>query len=581
MALTTCKECGGKMSDRATECPHCGCPREFQEEIQPTDNSSAQSHEPLSEQPQPNTKKTHKGLWISIVAILVAALCAGAFLLFGGTSTLKISSELTKALQRYDRIDAFSEGMAAVRRDGKWGYINLKGDEVIPCQFSDEFPVGQFSEGLACVVDDRSEKDKKLWNKRVGFINKKGEFVITGDYFTEAPAGAVWEDESHKLPSFKDGKCAVWNTAVFSLEGEGTESGWSKEYESNEIVLIDSKGKISQAPDSLAYQLANYHPYVIPTPYKGVLTPTETKVAFDDYAVNIARDTVECDNGAKLVTWQIIDANSYPYGMYGGTYEKTCQYYIDQYGNTSLTPEQEKSMQQHLNGLMSSLLKKHNEQLRREAEEERIRQEEEERKRVEWIYGTWEYSRTVNRGAYLGGVKSESSKLIISEDNLTVYFNGNLSYNGSYVIENENIVYDRSNGSALVIRLDFSSHRIEFDRNRYYNKVSSSYSNGYASTSYSTSANTSSYTTFRTEADVWAYLSSTVFYGRGTHFRITQRYLEVNGSPQTGGVRVVNFNGSRATLQTSDPYSGGQILTLYINAANGSVSSGGEVYYAK
>ena len=381
MALTTCKECGGKMSDHATECPHCGCPSEFQGEIHPADNSSTQSKKTVSEQSQPSPKKPRKVLWISIAAILVVALSLGVVLFFGwgktlgGTQTLKITPEFTQALQRYDQIDAFSEGMAAVRRDGKWGYINLQGEEVIPCQFSDAFPPGQFSEGLACVVDDGSEKDKKLWNKRVGFINKKGEFVITGDYFTEAPAGAVWEDESHKLPSFKDGKCAVWNTAVFSLEGEGTESGWSKEYESNKIVLIDSKGKISQAHDSLAYQLANYHPYVIPTPYKDVLTPIETKVAFDDYAVNIARDTVECDNGAKLVTWQIIDANSYPYGMYGGTYEKTCQYYIDLHGNTTLTPELEKSMEQHLNELMTTLLNEHNEQVRREEEEERKRRE--------------------------------------------------------------------------------------------------------------------------------------------------------------------------------------------------------------
>lgn len=382
MALTTCKECGGKMSDRATECPHCGCPREFQDEIHPIDNSSTQSQEPLSEQIQPNPKKTHKGLWISIAAILFVALSLGVVLFFGwgktldGTQTLKITPEFTKALQRYDQIDAFSEGMAAVRRDGKWGYINLKGEEVIACQFSDAFPPGQFSEGLACVVDKRNDEDKKLWNRRVGFINKKGEFVITGDYFTEAPTlGTVWDDESHKLPSFKDGKCSVWNTAVYSLNDENTESGWSKEYEANDVVLIDSKGKISELTDSTAYQIGDFHPYVIPTPYKGVLKPTETKAAFDDYAVNIARDTVECDNGAKLVTWQIIDANSYPYGMYGGTYEKTCQYYIDQYGNSTLTPEQEKSMEQHLNELMTTLLNEHNEQVRREEEEERKRRE--------------------------------------------------------------------------------------------------------------------------------------------------------------------------------------------------------------
>lgn len=579
MALTTCKECGGKMSDRATECPHCGCPREFQGEIQPKDNSSTQSQEPLSEQIQPNPKKTHKGLWISIAAILVIALCAGAFLLFGGTSTLKITPELAKAIQRYDQIDAFSEGLAAVRRDGKWGYINLKGEEVIPCQFSDAFPPGQFSEGLACVVDERSEEDNKLWNKRVGFINKKGEFVITGDYFTEAPTlGTVWEDESHKLPSFKDGKCAVWNTAVLSLEGEDTESGWSKEYEANKIVLVDSKGVVSESIDSTAYQLANYHPYVIPTPYKDVLTPTETKVAFDDYAVNIARDTVECDNGAKLVTWQIID----PIGIYGENYEKVCQYYIDQYGNSTLTPEKEKSMQQHLNGLMASLLEKHNEQLRREVEEERIRQEEEERNRVEWIYGTWEYSMVVDMGRYLGGRKQMNSKLIISEDNITVYTNGKLDYNGGYTIEDGAIKYDRHNDYCMSLPLDYTNKRIEADRNgKYFTKVSSSYSNGYPSTSYSTSANTSSYTTFRTEADVWAYLSDHTFSGNGTSFRITPRYMSINGNPATGAVRVSNIRGSSATLSASSPYLGGQSFIMYLNASNGSITSDGLTYYAR
>lgn len=389
MALTTCKECGGKMSDRATECPHCGCPREFQDEIHLTDNSTAQSQEPLSEQPQTNPKKAHKGLWISIAALVVVALCVGAFMIFGRTSTLKITPEFTKALQKYDQIDAFSEGLAAVRRDGKWGYINLKGEEVIPCQFSDDFPPGQFSEGLACVVDERSEVDKKLWNKRVGFINKKGEFVITGDYYTEAPTlGTVWEDDNHKLPSFKDGKCAVWNTAVYSLECEGTESGWSKEYEANKIVLVDSKGAITETADSIAYQMSIFHPYATLTPYKDILTPTDKKVAFDDYAVNIARDTVECDNGAKLVTWQIIDPN----GMFEGSYEKTCQYYIDQHGNSTLTSEQETSMQQHLNGLMAPLLDKHNAQLRREAEEqERLRSIG-----PDWLQGNWVY--TLNTG---------------------------------------------------------------------------------------------------------------------------------------------------------------------------------------
>lgn len=555
MALITCKECGGQMSDRATECPHCGCPIEFQiEEISKPLNLQPQQHKP---------RKSYKRLWHSLAVVGVLAVFAGAFFLFGnstfGKPTLKITSEFTKALERYDQIDAFSEGMAAVRRDGKWGYINLKGEEVIPCQFSDDFPPGQFSEGLACVVDDRNEADKKLWNKRVGFINSKGEWVLTGDYFTENPnIGSVWEEDSHKLPSFKDGKCAVWS------------NGAQEAFDNNEIKLVDTKGTIHEVPDSVGYKLIQFQPYPCPVPYTHLASTSEKKIVYDDYAITIARDTIECDNGARLVTWQILDANNYPYQ----TNEKTIQYFIDNHGNSTLTSTQQEAMEQHLNGLMASLLDSHNEQLRRTAEEERQKREEEERQRQRvWLLGTWEYNGTIDMGRYLGGVKRVSSKLIISDGNLRVYDNGELVYNGYYEIRDNEIVYDSRNGSSFVIKFDSSSHRIEFDRGKYYSKISSSVTS--SSSSYSSS------TTFRTEADVWAYLSSTVYYGRGTRFRITPRFLEVNGSPETGGVRVINFNGSRATLQTSDPYSGGQILTLYINAANGSVSSGGEVYYAK
>lgn len=545
------------MSDRAAECPHCGCPIEYQtEETSKPQNQQLQQHKP---------RKPLIGLWITLAVVGVIAVIAGAFLLFGNNSfgkpTLKITPEFTKALERYDQIGAFSEGLAAVRRDGKWGYINLKGEEVIPCQFSGAFTPEQFSEGLACVVDVRNEADKELWNKRVGFINKKGEWVLEGDFFTEAHCPYAWMQEySEYLPSFKDGRVAVWDKS-------STYDNWDEWDNTSKIILIDHKGKIYETTDSIGRYLIEYKPYASSTSSE----PKQIQV-YEDYNLNEYRDTLQCDNGAKLVTWMILDMNNFPYQ----TNEKTIQYYIDKYGNSTLTTSQQEAMEQHLNGLMASLLDSHNEQLRRAAEEERQKQEEEERqKQKEWLYGTWEYSGTMDFGSYLGGVKRVSSKLIISEGNLRVYDNGELVYNGYYEIRDNEIVYDSRNGSSFVIKFDSSSHRIEFDRGKYYSKVSTSSYNSSSST-YSSSS-----TTFRTEADVWAYLSSIVYYGRGTRFRITPRYLEVNGSPQTGGVRIVNFNGSRATLQTSDPYSGGQILTLYINAANGSVSSGGEVYYAK
>lgn len=470
MALITCKECGGTMSDRAAECPHCGCPIEFQKE---------ETSEPQNEQPQPtNPRKIHKQLLITLVVVGTLAIITGSFLLFGNNSfgkpTLAITPEFTKALERYDQIDAFSEGLAAVRCNGKWGYINLKGEEVIPCQFSDEYRVGQFSEGVACVIDNRNKDDKEIWNKRVGFINKKGEWVLEGDFFTEAHCPyASMQQYSDYLPSFKDGKVAVWDKS-------STYDNWDEWDNTSKIILIDHNGKIYETTDSIGRYLIQYKPYTSSTSSE----PKQIQV-YEDYYLNEYRDTLQCDNEATLVTWMILDMNNFPYQ----TNEKTIQYYIDKYGNSTLTASQQDVMEQHLDRLKASLLNQHNEQLRRAAEEERQRREEEERQRQrEWLYGTWEYNGTMDFGSYLGGVKRVSSKLIISEGNLRVYDNGELVYNGYYEIRDNKIVYDRRNGSCFVIKFDSYSHRIEFDHGRYYNKTSSSSNSIYSSSTSSQSS---------------------------------------------------------------------------------------------
>jgi hypothetical protein len=66
---------------------------------------------------------------------------------------------------KYDRVSPFSEGLAAVRKDGKYGYINKTGEVVVDFIYEDAFP---FSEGMAAV-----KKDGKY-----GFIDKAGKLVI-------------------------------------------------------------------------------------------------------------------------------------------------------------------------------------------------------------------------------------------------------------------------------------------------------------------------------------------------------------------------------------------------------------------
>lgn len=84
MALITCKECGGKMSDRATECPHCGCPIEFQGTIHFQSESSNKSQALSMNGTKPQKSKLYRIISISLVAILgvFIVVLLGNFVLF-------------------------------------------------------------------------------------------------------------------------------------------------------------------------------------------------------------------------------------------------------------------------------------------------------------------------------------------------------------------------------------------------------------------------------------------------------------------------------------------------------------------
>jgi hypothetical protein len=69
----------------------------------------------------------------------------------------------------YRTASRFSEGLAAVRINGKWGYINRQGEVVIQPRWDSARP---FQEGLASVAD----KSDDVY--RCGYINKQGKYVI-------------------------------------------------------------------------------------------------------------------------------------------------------------------------------------------------------------------------------------------------------------------------------------------------------------------------------------------------------------------------------------------------------------------
>ena len=77
----------------------------------------------------------------------------------------------------YDDIDRiFPDGLASVRLNGKWGFVDTTGSEVIPCKY--DYAYG-FFEGFAKV-----ELDGK-W----GYIDNKFNILIPCQYDSCCPAG--------------------------------------------------------------------------------------------------------------------------------------------------------------------------------------------------------------------------------------------------------------------------------------------------------------------------------------------------------------------------------------------------------
>jgi len=82
----------------------------------------------------------------------------------------------------YKAIDNFSDGRALASRDGKWGYLDTQGNEVIPCLYSSTMTMATtgFLNGTARVY---------LEGKGQGVIDKFGNEVI--------PIGKYWFNTAH------------------------------------------------------------------------------------------------------------------------------------------------------------------------------------------------------------------------------------------------------------------------------------------------------------------------------------------------------------------------------------------------
>ena len=183
MALKNCTKCGASVPEGSATCPQCG--------------------NPMGQ----NKNNPKQKMWTAIIAaaVVVVGLCCILILTLSKgcaketsasdldsarneqSDTIGVESEIDEnlvqltpefieAIQKYDQLSLFSERYAAVCKNGKWGYIDKTGQEVIPCKYDQANP---FHEGLASV--------RLSYDSGYGFIDTTGREVIRHRSEIEVP----------------------------------------------------------------------------------------------------------------------------------------------------------------------------------------------------------------------------------------------------------------------------------------------------------------------------------------------------------------------------------------------------------
>ena len=142
----------------------------------------------------------------------------------------------------YDGAESFSEGKAAVQLDGRWGFINASGDTVISFTFQS---VVSFSDGMAVYGE----------GAYYGYINEKGERVTGADFryassFKEGIGCVLKKDGSAYGFVNKDGAMVTdFIYAERSRPSEGRIAVFADDSEAGLLTgYLDLTGKEALAP---------------------------------------------------------------------------------------------------------------------------------------------------------------------------------------------------------------------------------------------------------------------------------------------------------------------------------------------
>jgi hypothetical protein len=106
----------------------------------------------------------------------------------------------------FDEIGPYGEGLFPFKRDGRWGYIDVRGTIVIAPRFLYAEP---FSEGRAAAAESEDPRRGALY----GYIDRSGAFVVTPQFVSARPF-ALGVADVYVLPAEGDERDAGYSARI-------------------------------------------------------------------------------------------------------------------------------------------------------------------------------------------------------------------------------------------------------------------------------------------------------------------------------------------------------------------------------
>lgn len=206
-----CPHCGQEHPDNTKFCPETG--RAIKSQFQHCKNEKCDFNSPLP---------------------MSARFCPNCGRLLDGQQVN--SCEPFSSSYVYDEICEFHDGLAKVRRNWKYGFIDEKGQEVIPCKYEGVY--GWFENGF-CIVQKNSADDL------YGVIDKSDRLVIPCLY-----TDVSYDQDINAFAVRKNGLCGIISTSGETLVPPKYEyiswytDGVALATKGNLMMLIDNNNEI-------------------------------------------------------------------------------------------------------------------------------------------------------------------------------------------------------------------------------------------------------------------------------------------------------------------------------------------------